>query len=531
MTPADSDISALPAPEVQPAEPITDGTKLSLMGVFAAFITGLPNLIFPILAAIFGARSSGAEHILIPVILGLALGGSLFFRWLDWTRFRYFVGEEDIRIESGILFRKARSIPYERIQDVSIEQKLVARIFGLGEVKFETGGGAGEDGQLSYVSLHEAQRLRELIKARKSDITAPAAFGEAGIASSDSEGAQAPEQPPIFAMDNRRILTLGFYSFSLVIFAVLFGVLNQFDWLLPFDLWDWTAWLGIAKERGATLDGLSITARAIAALMALFGLILLGFATGIVRTLLREYGFRLDQTEKGFRRRRGLFTLTDVVMPVHRVQAVTVFTGPIRKLRGWYGLKFISLAGDSSASEKGESDHVAAPLATWPEISKIAEIAGVPMPDANVVLIRGKLVYWLNILIFIIPVVIAGIAVLIAFTDAGALAIWLLAVIAFFTLSALLQWRLSLHAHSGPYIFVRRGWWNQKLTAIPQIKIQSVEITQGPITRLQGLCCVHFGIAGGSISIPAIPLADGRALCQTVMANIVNVDYSELNRP
>jgi putative membrane protein len=98
-----------------------------------------------------------------------------------------------------------------------------ARLLGLGEVKFETGGGDGEDAKLSYVSLSEAERLRETIKARK-----------AGQAATTGETAAVEEESgaTVFAMDTGRLLTLGLYSFSLVIFAVLGGVAQQFDFLL-----------------------------------------------------------------------------------------------------------------------------------------------------------------------------------------------------------------------------------------------------------------------------------------------------------
>jgi uncharacterized membrane protein YdbT with pleckstrin-like domain len=152
--------------------PIADeGERLNILGLFVGFVTGLPQLIFPIFAVFFGTR--GSDNPLISVIaVSAILFFSLFFRWLAWMRFRYHIGEHDIRIESGILKRTARSIPYERIQDVSIEQKPLARIFSLGEVKFETGGGDGDDAKLSFVSVEEANRLREVVKAHKSGVVA-----------------------------------------------------------------------------------------------------------------------------------------------------------------------------------------------------------------------------------------------------------------------------------------------------------------------------------------------------------------------
>jgi putative membrane protein len=41
---------------------------------------------------------------------------------LIWSRFTYQVTEREIRIKSGLFNRNNRSIPFDRIQDVSLEQ-------------------------------------------------------------------------------------------------------------------------------------------------------------------------------------------------------------------------------------------------------------------------------------------------------------------------------------------------------------------------------------------------------------------------
>ena len=74
-----------------------DGQRLHIAGLFVGFVTGLPRLVFPIVAAVFGVRSAN-NPILIPIVIVVALLASLFFRWLAWMRFRYHVGEHDIRI-------------------------------------------------------------------------------------------------------------------------------------------------------------------------------------------------------------------------------------------------------------------------------------------------------------------------------------------------------------------------------------------------------------------------------------------------
>jgi putative membrane protein len=501
-------------------ETAPDGKRLHISGLFVGFITGLPQLIFPLFAAVFGMRSAN-NPILIPIVITLVLLVSLFFRWIAWMRFRYHIGEHDIRIERGILSRTARSIPYERIQDVSIEQKPLARIMGLGEVKFETGGGKGDDAKLSFVSVDEAERLRELVRARK---------GGLAVARDVSETADRPDTPPIFAMDGKRVFIFGLYSFSLVIFAVLGGVAQQFDFLLPYDFWDIKHWIGVAEERGVSVDqinGVGLAAQIILALGALGSLVIIGFASGVIRTLLKEHGFRLDPTPKGLRRRRGLLTLTDAVMPAHRVQAAVIQTGPIRKRRGWHSLKFVSLAQDS----KDESNFVAAPFATLGEIWPIAQAAMIDAPNAEMQFRKGRLEWWIVRFFGLLPGILAGIAATMIFAGAPfSQAGWMLLVPPVIGLIWWFEWRNYGDQIDSTQIYVREGWWRQRLTMAPQMKVQTVEIAQGPISRRQGLATLNFGIAGGTLEMIALPLTTAHAIRDAVMERVAAVDYSAINQ-
>ncbi len=499
---------------------VQEGERLHISGLFVAFVSGLPQLLFPLLAAVFGARKSD-NPALIPIMVAAVLALSLFFRWLTWLRFRYHVGDDDIRIEKGILNRTARSIPYERIQDVSIQQKPLARIIGLSEVKFETGGGDGDDAKLSFVTLDEANRLRALVRSRKAGV-AVAQEVPGMVESEDAE--------TLFAMDGKRVFILGLYSFSLVIFAVLGGFAQQFDFLLPFDFWDLKRWAGLAEDSGvgvSTINGVGMAGQLILAFGAFASLIFIGFATGVGRTFLREHGFRLTQSSKGFRRRRGLFTLTDVVMPTHRVQAAVVQTGPIRKRRGWHSLKFVSLAQDS----KEESNYVAAPLATLGEVWRIAQAAGIDAPDGDERLRKGAKLHWLIQLALLVPPLLIAMAALLIFADrplAPTLFLSLLLVI-----TACLfwcDWRKYRFGLDDQQLYLRRGWWQQQLTLAPQVKVQSIEIAQGPLARRCGLASLKFGIAGGTLEMVALPLSTAQAIREAVMEKVAEVDYSAINQ-
>ncbi|MFN3452252.1 MAG: PH domain-containing protein, partial [Sphingorhabdus sp.] len=388
--------------------------------------------------------------------------------------------------------------------------------------KFETGGGDGDDAKLSFVTLDEANRLRALIRSRKA--------GVAVSVSADAPAHVEEDAHPIFAMDGKRVFVFGLYSFSLVIFAVLGGLAQQFDFLLPFDFWDFKHWIGLAEERGVSVDrinGVGVFAQLILAFGAISSLIFIGFATGVVRTMLREHGFRLDQTAKGFRRRRGLLTLTDVIMPTHRVQAAVVQTGPLRKRRGWHSLKFVSLAQDS----KDETNYVAAPFATLEEVWRIAEAATIAAPDGDERLQRGAVKYWLTQLLVIVPLVLAGMAALVVFADAQVSRTTVLLLLLMLPGALFwLDWRLYRFGLDDHQLYLKRGWWRQQMTIAPQVKVQTIEIAQGPLARRQGLASLRFGIAGGTMEMIAVPLATAVHIRAAVMEKVAAVDYSAINQ-
>ena len=62
--------------------------------------------------------------LLVSLIIGLVI---------YWRRFEYRVGSHEIRIDSGIISRTHRSIPFDRVQDVDVEQGPLARLLGLAQ--------------------------------------------------------------------------------------------------------------------------------------------------------------------------------------------------------------------------------------------------------------------------------------------------------------------------------------------------------------------------------------------------------------
>jgi putative membrane protein len=264
------------------------------------------------------------------------------------------------------------------------------------------------------------------------------------------------------------------------------------------------------------------------------GVAALGVLTGVARTFAREYGFVLERTAKGFRRRRGLFTRTDVVMPVHRVQALKVTTRVLRRRFGWHGLSFVSLAQDAKGA-----NHAVAPFAKMDEIAPVVEAAGFELPDANVAWHRASKRHRTDSVIrSIVPFAVpAAIAAWIASHVDGANATSTFATAIGLGLIGLLLatrewflWHHRRHALDGPQLFVRHGWLAPRLDIASQVKIQSVELAQGPIARRRGYADLRFGLAGGTFEMHGVPLAEAREIRRAVADSAAAVDFSDLPR-
>lgn len=497
------------------------------LSVIVGALGSVQNAIFPAIAAAFGSGIDG-YGLLIGLGVGLAFAvlGSAF-SYISWKRLTYTIGATDIRVESGVLSRSARSVPYERIQDVSLEQKLLPRLLGLVSVKFETGAGGSDDLALTYLVEAEGERLRELVRERRdqaqSDESAPLA------ADTSETSARGDDGEELFSMGPRRLFTYGLFEFSLAVFAVLAGVLQYIQTLFDIEIWDVDFWRELAQERGGWLLELGAYAQALGVVIGLIGVFLVGVATGIFRTFSREWGFRLERTARGFRRRRGLFTRTDVVMPVHRVQGLTIGTRFIRYRFGWHSLKFVSLAQDA-----GSSSHVVAPFAQLDELDPIVKAAGFARPREDAQWHRATMAYR-NVSFavdFAVLVVIAIIAGTITFVFAPDWTLWavfgVLALTPIDVVSTLLSWRFKRHTLDADQITSTSGLIAPTTRIATRVKLHSVEIVQGPLARKFGYATLHLGMAGGEMAIEGIELQRAREVRARILDTIAQTDFSEL---
>jgi len=71
--------------------------------------------------------------------------------------------EKDLHFQSGLIWRKTISLPFNRIQHIEIESGPIARLFHLTTLKFFTAGGGSADMRIPGLQFNRASRLRSFV--------------------------------------------------------------------------------------------------------------------------------------------------------------------------------------------------------------------------------------------------------------------------------------------------------------------------------------------------------------------------------
>lgn len=106
--------------------------------------------------------------ILFAIVLFIILG-EIYAR-MAYKRWLYEFGNDDLKLERGIIWKKYSNIPYERVQNVDITRGIIARVCGFSTVNIQTAGlsyspkgGMTVEGYIPGVPIQEAEHIREFV--------------------------------------------------------------------------------------------------------------------------------------------------------------------------------------------------------------------------------------------------------------------------------------------------------------------------------------------------------------------------------
>ncbi|MYX30026.1 PH domain-containing protein [Streptomyces sp. SID8381] len=245
------------------------------------------------------------------LLIGIAvlIPAAALYGFLSWWFTHYAVTDSELRIRTGLLFRRTAHIRLERIQAVDVTRPLLARVAGVAKLKLDVIGADKKD-ELAFLGEDDARALRAELLARAAGFP-PETAQEVGEAPA-RELVRVPAR--VIALS---LLLIGATWGSLLTAVVVPPLL----WLATHSLWT-----------------------VLAAAVPLVG----GAVTSSVGRFLGAYDWTLSESPDGLRIDRGLLDRTHETVPPGRVQTVRIVEPLLWRRRGWVRVE-LDVAGSSNS--------------------------------------------------------------------------------------------------------------------------------------------------------------------------------------
>ena len=455
--------------------------------ILLKYIRIIIRQMWPILLIVLINPTSGKGMIITAIAFGIAFI-SLLYSLVAYTRYYFFIQNNELCVRSGVFRKTVLNVPFDRIQSVDFKRNLVHQFLNVVSVQIDTAGSKGSELELDAIELNRAEELRDIVlaykRARKTDI----------IEGSDNIPPIPVIQPPaelILELLPKDLIKIGVSENHLrtaaIIFAFFLGLADDLDQLLGWDIY------GQLEDTTSAMSLVGILATLIA--IPLF--IGISFTITLVRTVLKYYGLKFWREGQRFKVVSGLFTRNEKTIQQSKIQVIRWITSPLKKIFGIYQMNIYQATNMDPNQDRSlvipgcYQQQVDNTLDTIVPEFKHAEFTAHRMHPAIVRL----MVFLLGFL----PAILFG---LMAWINEGTMQ-WMLVLI--LPLSILMgkmyqrKRRLKIHPD---FIVSEGGIFGNSYKLIEIYKVQCVHVHSSPMQRRRGLASLHVYTAGGDISFP-----------------------------
>jgi putative membrane protein len=314
-------------------------------------ISHVRSLVIPALLGLFGAAKGDLFWVVIAGVIFLPTLAVSIIRYLS---LRFCIKDRELVVSQGIFFRRDRTVPVERIQNIDLVQNVMHRLFRVAEVRVETASGTEPEATLRVLNLRDVEKLRAAIFQRRESAvgaTCENADGETRLGASNAT-VKASEEV-MLQIPASLLVKAGLTSNrGMILIGVLFGLYYQFDLEERFDF----NRLGTLLPQGLNnVQEVLLATGSVIFVLAIFRLL------GVVWYILRFHGYRLSRIGNDLRITCGLFTKLSATVPRKRIQFISIHRNLLMR---WMGLATIRIETAGGAA-KDDQDAAKSVSSRW----------------------------------------------------------------------------------------------------------------------------------------------------------------------
>lgn len=391
--------------------------------------------------------------------------------FISWRTTRFRITPDEVRIDRNFIQHDSDRLALSKIQSVDVVQPFAARIVGLASLHIDVG--AGESKTIEFLSRAEAYRLRDTLMSRARSAV-PTARDDSSLPTAPSVVPSAAAGSGSSWQDRHRDeRTITSVSARQALLGALLSMSLVFQALV-------FAVSIVTIVLGHRAVGLSFIA---AAILAVVG--------GTWHALDNSWNFRLARHDDTLKAVHGVTSLTSRTVPVRRVQGVRISRPLLWRAAGLAKVEVTVLGGASLSDVDqssvllpvGDADQVRAVLdALWPGF-RLERIDLTPAPR------QARWFRWFDL-------------------------------------------RHVAQGWDEDVIVSRHGWLTRVVDVVPHARVQSVELSQGPLQRLLRLAHVEAAVPRGPVHLKCrhMDAEQARHLVLTEMDRARRSRMAELDR-
>ncbi len=437
---------------------------------------------------------------ILPAILVIASG------IMDFRRFRFRLGEEQLFINSGWIRREKKSIPIDKIQSVQIEQNWLYQFLNVYLVKIDTIGEDKLEVEIGGIWEQDALDLKariQTIKKRNQE--------EDSLTYGDPDSIAEPEETYTYTLTNPQVsryaITENLLWFLLPLtlsFIVIYRLYNsadaqQLSWQLIIDLV-----FGNLDPTGTSFGEENFTN----SYFILYGLLLATFSSGMYffNKVFGLFNYELVFRNNEIHIRRGLINKFETIVPQRKIQFTTWYTNFIRQKLGIY-----TLAYKYAGNKKTLGSNAIVPFFDFRFVGDLNQPYIRMVPEEESVTASIEMDYlWRNYMFVKVPA--SALIIIICYWIHPWVFYASFGVLVYFWVYNLLyvrHFRIQLYKD---YFFIQKGVWGRRYILVKWEKLQKIELRQSPHQRSKNSAHISLHTASSNITIPYLNLKTAREM-------------------
>ncbi|PRR82623.1 PH domain-containing protein [Clostridium vincentii] len=417
----------------------------------------------------------------------------VIYQVIKWYKNLYCIHDNVIMIKEGIIFIKRKEIPFNKIQTVDISQGIKHRIFGLAQVKVDTGNSSLKKEELSFLLKKiEAENLKENIFNTNNRNTQTLSSDEVKVENeesykTDKHIVQAKE----FKVSTRELILSAITS-NAVFTGVLF-LASAFPFIDDYlkDFLDNTFSKASFFIENINFDEMSVGSIVLWIILILVICIVVSLIIAIITTIIKFHGFSVKRENDNLIINYGLLEKKNYIMPIKKISAIYLKQNIIKQM---FKFRAIHIETVGYGNEKGESS-ILYPLTIGSKYSELIQ-GLLPEYKFDEMMTKvpkralGRFLSMKFIVTFIISIVLT-----INFKYGY---ICFLSV-PFFTLLGYLQYKNSAIGKSSDLLCISNNSFTKVTSIIPINKIQSIVTENNYFQKRKMLFNLEVSIQGNNL--------------------------------